>query len=119
MKTVEIGKKLLGFDGKPLTDELKEGDDKELTARDILITRVGRLFSAENKERAILAYKVAQKIYDCKGKTLDLEDTEFGLVIAAMERPTMSPIIEARVHEVLDAAVTPPKKKTKKKVSNK
>ena len=116
MKTIAISTKLLGFDNKtPLTDVTKEGSDKDLTVKDILINRVGRFFPAENKERAILAFKVAQKIYDCKTKTLDLEDAEFKMVKDAMEKPTMSPIVEARVHEVLDAAEISSKKKPSKK----
>jgi len=116
MKTLKIGKPLSTFSGQPMTDNQKDGDDKSIKVKDILVQYVGQLFEGENKERVLLAYRVAQKIYDCQGKNLDLEDAEFKLVVDATEKPKMGhgPLIMGPVYEVLEAAEEKAKKDTKK-----
>ena len=106
MKTLAIGRPLVNFQKKPLQDPAKEGDDKTIYLRDYLIQTVGTLFQAENKERAILAYKVAQKLYDCNDLSVDLEDAEFKLVEDSVEKPRQGTavLVTGQVYLMLDEA---------------
>ena len=106
MKSLEIGRPLVNFAKIPLTDSTKEGEDKTIYVRDLLIQAVGQLFQAENKERVILAYRVAQKLYDCQARSIDLEDAEFKLIEDAVEKPRqgLAPLILGQVYLILDEA---------------
>ncbi|MHA2067934.1 MAG: hypothetical protein ACXABY_26535 [Candidatus Thorarchaeota archaeon] len=113
MKTVKIGTVLKTFAGKEMTDAQKEGEDKNVLVKDILVQYVGQLFENENKERVLLAYRVAQKIYDCEDEEIDLEDAEFKLILEATSKPKMghSPLIMGPIYEVLEEAEEAAKKK--------
>lgn len=106
MKVLGIGKPLVNFEGKALQDPSKEGEDKTVYLRDFLIQMVGQLFQAENKERAILAFKVAQKLHDCKDVEIDLEDAEFKLIEDSVEKPRQGTavLVIGQVYLMLDEA---------------
>lgn len=106
MKTVKIGIPLLSFSKKPIIDPTKDGVDKTVYLRDILIQAVGQLFQAENKQRAIAAFRLGQKLYDCDTEEIALEDAEFDLIMSAIETPRqgMSPIVLGQVYLMLDEA---------------
>lgn len=108
MKTLAIGLPLVNFEKKPLQDPTREGEDKTVYLRDYLIQMVGTLFQAENKERAILAYRVAQKLYDCKSLNIALEDAEFKLIESAVEKPRQGTavMVSGQVYLMLEEAKT-------------
>lgn len=115
MKRVQIGKSLTTFAGIEITDTTKEGDDKRVYVRDMLVQQVGQLFQAEDKNRAILAYKTAQKIFDCKKDFIDLEDAEHKICIDALDPKRLSPMVYGQLVITLEEeAETPEKKPTKK-----
>ena len=106
MKRLEIGRPIVNFARRPLQDPTKEGDDKTIYVRDLLIQAVGNQFKAENKARVILAYKVGQKLFDCPDQFIDLEDAEFELIKSAIEKPLpgLSPLVMGQIYPVIDDA---------------
>lgn len=116
MKTVKIGTALSTFAGTAMTDAQKEGEDKKVKVKDILVQYVGQLFDNDNKEKVVLAYRLAQKIYDCEEDTIDLEDAEFKLVEEATDKPKMghTPLIMGPVYLALEEAKEAFKKAQKK-----
>jgi hypothetical protein len=107
MKSLEINTPIKTFQGKEVQDGMKEGEDKIIRIKDLLIQYVGQLFEGENKARVLLAYKIAQKIYNHEGDDkLELEDAEFKLVVDATNKPKMGhgPMILGPVLEALEQA---------------
>lgn len=91
MKTLKINDPILSYDGEPLTDNLRDGDDKRILYKDMFIQVLGPMFQgrgAVDVEKVILAHKVGQKLFDCKDESIELEDAEFNLLKEAAESPS-------------------------------
>jgi len=103
MKRIRIGKKITNLEGKPITDNFKEGDDKEVYVKDLMKQYVGQLFQAENKERSLLAYLTAEKLHKAKD-TVELENAEFKILADSLEKPKHNPVIMAPLYQAMDEA---------------
>jgi hypothetical protein len=116
MKRLEIGKKLSTFAGKEVTDSQKDGDDKVISVKDLLVQYVGQLFDEQNKEKVLRAYMLAQKIYNCDSDFMDVEDAEFKLIVEATDKPKMghTPMILGPLYIALKEAEKRAEKKREK-----
>ena len=91
MKTLKIDDPILSYEGKPFTDNLRDGADKAIYFKDIFIQVLGPMFQARgavDAEQIILAHKVGQKLFDCESESIELEDAEFNLLKEAAESPS-------------------------------
>jgi hypothetical protein len=103
MRKVKIGTALTNFAGEPIQDRTKEGEDKTVYVKDMLVQSVGQLFQAEDKNRAMLAYRTAQKIFNAQDVVL-LEEAEYKICQDAVDPKRLSPMIFGGIMDVLDTA---------------
>lgn len=101
MKSLSICVPICNFAGEPVKDNLQTREDKTVYMKDLLMQYVGQLFGANNKEKALLAYRVAQKIYDHTEDPLELEDAEFAIVQEAVKVPKHGPMWIVPIYQAL------------------
>lgn len=103
-KTLNIGKILIGFNGKAILNE----NENPVTVKDILLQYAGMYVTKDGKE-VIRARMVGQKIFDVPnlGKEagkLKLEDADFELLEKMLADPSHPALIFSQVLEVMDEA---------------
>jgi len=106
-KTLNIGKILIGFNGKAILNEKEES----VTVKDILLQYAGMYVTKDGKE-VIRARMVGQKIFDTPdlGKDagkLKLEEADFELLEKMIATPSHPALVFSRVLEVMDEAKQP------------
>jgi len=99
-KKINIGKILVGFDGKPLLNEEKG----HVTAKDILIQYAGSFMSQEPRER-IMTRMFGEKLFKAdRNKEMKIEDAEYNLLKQMLQKPMHPDIILVQIDDMMDEA---------------
>ena len=97
-KKINIGKILVGFNGKPLLNQ----ENKHVTAKDILIQYVGAHMSQDGRGR-IMTRMLGEKLFKADpNKEWEIEDAEFNLLKQTLEKPMHPDIILVQIDEMMD-----------------
>ena len=104
MKSLEINAILTDLTHKPILNPPEPGKSSEpAKIKDILIQYlVG--YKGKEPKQVMLARKVAQKVFDFEGLSLEVEDAEFDLIEEAVKEPQHNALIIAPIYEMLKAA---------------
>ena len=86
MKRINVGKVLVGLDGKPI-----QQDDKELTLRDLITMSITQVVGVSMEAAPILWKKVGLALVGSDDEYLELEDAVFAKLKAAYWHPQALP----------------------------
>jgi hypothetical protein len=100
MVTLEIGKEIRTFDGKPIP---ADATGKPMVIKDVLLHYLGT-FNSKNGKSMIEAYQLGVKIAGHVEPEISLENAEFNLVKEAMQNPVHGALIIGQLNAVIEAA---------------
>ena len=99
-KRINIGKIMVGFDGKPLLDENKVF----ATAKGILLQYAGNHMSQDGRER-IATRIFGEKLFKADPNSgFEVTDAEFNLLKLMLQKPAHPDIVLVQIDEMMDEA---------------